>query len=55
MLLSVYLYVNILPTHIFDTLILSSVSRKVINQLWQTIYKLIETCKSILDTMVKLS
>lgn len=48
------LYVNILPAYKFDTSILSSVSREVVNQLQQIVCKPIKICKSVLDTTIKL-
>ena len=46
--------INISPAHIFDTLILSLAPREVVNQLRQTVYKLIQTCKSVLNATVRL-
>lgn len=46
--------INILPAHIFDISILLLALIEVVNQLRQTVYKLIETCKSILNATVGL-
>ena len=46
--------INISLAHIFDASILSSVPKEVVNQLRQTIYKSIETCKSVLNVTVGL-
>lgn len=48
------LYINISLAYIFDTSILSSVTRKMVNKLWQTICNLIETYKFVLDMTVGL-
>ncbi len=48
------LYINILLAYKFDIIILLLVSKKVVNQLWQIIYKLIKTCKSILNATIGL-
>lgn len=45
---------NILQVYIFNTLILLSISREIVNQLWQTVCKLIETYKLVLDATVEL-
>lgn len=48
------LYVNISSAYKFDALILSLITRKVVNQLWQMISKPIGTCKFVLDAIIKL-
>lgn len=53
-LLSIYLYNNILLAYIFNVLILLLVSKKVVYQLWQIICSPIETCKLVLDIMIRL-
>ena len=46
--------INISPAHIFDASILSSALKEVVNQWRQTVYKPIETCKSVLNATIGL-
>lgn len=46
--------INISPMHIFDASILLSISKEIVNLLWQIIYKSIEICKFILNVIIEL-